>query len=398
MQQTMVTLLRETWPGMEVMIASPFPSIDRSYYRDAVVLKCYRRNLPLAVIQLIVLLLLRLTGLSPRICPVSREVEAMIDSDMVIDLSGDMLTEDYGPLVCLSHFLPLLQAQILKRPNIICAQSIGPFRRLTRLATRVLSRADMVTVREGISEKYVKALSPCSPLVRTADIAFLMKSSPPNRAREILELEVVPEPDGELRLGVSLSALLINNINRHIRNDAGTDSVAEISRALDRVSSELNVQILFLPHVFGPRSGADDRSAIQAVMKLMNTRPASIKNEYRAEELKAIIATCDAFLGSRMHANIAALDSLIPVLAIGYSHKTEGILRELDLQQWVLSNADMTADGLFSALVRLLHDLSDYRAHLQDRLPAVRERAWKNIDIIKHIVEPERTHPVQGEV
>ena len=45
--------------------------------------------------------------------PTTEELRLLASADRVIDLSGDMLTEDYGPHVTVSHFYPLLMALAL---------------------------------------------------------------------------------------------------------------------------------------------------------------------------------------------------------------------------------------------------------------------------------------------
>ena len=100
-----------------------------------------------------------------------RELRAFREADLVIDLSGDMLTEDYGLHLAYSHYLPLLTAIALDRPFVLCAQSIGPFRFTRSIARFILRRASAITVREALSFDYVRDLVPdCMTLEHTADM------------------------------------------------------------------------------------------------------------------------------------------------------------------------------------------------------------------------------------
>jgi polysaccharide pyruvyl transferase WcaK-like protein len=151
MQAVFVSEFQRYQRGSLITIASPFPERDVAYYAPTPVIKSRRRNLLLATFHWVMLEFLSALGIRLSRYPLSEEIDGMIHADAVVDLSGDMLTEDYGPLVGYSHFLPLMQAQALGRPVIICAQSVGPFHRLTPLARRILSRAKLITVRDQVS-------------------------------------------------------------------------------------------------------------------------------------------------------------------------------------------------------------------------------------------------------
>jgi colanic acid/amylovoran biosynthesis protein len=351
-----------------------------------------RRNLPLATLHWAILESLHALGLPPKRYPINAEIDAMARADLVVDLSGDMLTEDYGALVGYSHFLPLLQAQALGRPVLVCAQSVGPFRRLAPMARRIFRRARLIAVRESLSPPLLAALDDAGiQPVQTADLAFMLQPAPEERIAAILTQEGVPEAPG-LRLGVSVSALLANKTNRHV-GGAGSDKLSAFARALDHLVESLGIDVLLVPHVFGPRPSGDDRAVGEQLARLMRHPINRLEREYRPEEIKGVIARCDAFVGCRMHANIAALDSGVPVLAIGYSHKTRGILHDLGLDDWVLSSQAIEADALIDRIESLFAAASGYRSQLSARLPEMRRRSRETIDSVARILETDLPDP-----
>lgn len=382
MQQVAAHVWTQRIPGATVTIATPFPHRDAPHYALATVVRSRRRNLSLATVHLGLLALARTLGFRLRRYRFSSEIDAMCRADVVVDLSGDMLTEDYGLLVGYSHMLPLMQALLLGKPLFVCAQSIGPFNRLEALAKAVLSRAAMVTVREHISEQLVRGLGLDSDKCRkTADLAFLLEPAKEDRTLELLEYEGIPPcPPKRVRLGVSVSALLSNRNNRHLKNGLG--SLSTLASALDVLATECDIEFMLVPHVFGPRDKADDRHACLALTQEMTTPVHMINGEYRPEELKGIIATCDAFVGCRMHANIAALDSEVPTLAIGYSHKTAGIMGELGVPEWVVPVESLKVSTFLPMLRRLLDEREAYKDTLKDRLPGIRDRSIENLILL----------------
>lgn len=381
MQQVFVAEFKRRQSAADLVISSPFPDRDSLFYTPVPVLRSRRRNLLLATFNWLILECLRAFGCRPHSYPFDTEINFMADADAVVDLSGDMLTEDYGPFVGYSHFLPLLQAQALGRPVILCAQSIGPFRLLAPIARRILSQAQLITVRESQSAAYLESfLGPASIPALTADLAFLLQPAPPDRVAALLADEGVP-PRSRPRLGVSVSALLANGSKWHTNTSTG-DILTIFARALDLVVERLNVELLFVPHVFGPRSTADDRQVGDKLAKLMRYSSLCLRHEYRPEELKGVISQCDAFIGCRMHANIAALDSGVPVLAVGYSHKTTGILSDMELSEWAYPLDLLDADRLASTIENLFSRASAYRQQLSVALPMLRARAADNICLV----------------
>ncbi len=387
MQQVFAAELQKRYPEAEVVIASPFPQLDTPYYAHVTVIRSRRRNLPLATLHWLILDFMRLLGYTPHRYPIGEEIDTMINADAIVDLSGDMLTEDYGFLVGYSHFLPLLQAQALGRQVVICAQSVGPFRRLAPLAKRIFSRAKLVTIRETLSTNLLAELAePAISPVHTADLAFMLKPAPLIRIDTILTAENIP-PHTRPRLGVSVSALLANKTNRNL-GTSDQDKLAIFAEALDQVVDKLGVEVLLVPHVYGPRPSGDDRQVGQRMAAQMQHTPLCLNGEYRPEEIKGIIASCDAFVGCRMHANIAALDNGIPVLAIGYSHKTRGILNDLGLSEWVIPVNDLEAQRLSASIIKLFAEATTYRQQLSTTLPEMKKRAQQNIEaVIQLIIE-----------
>ena len=238
MQQVFAAELRKRLPQADIVLASPFPELDVDYYAPMRVVKSRRRNLPLATLHWAILECLGALGVPPKRYPLNAEIDAMARADLVVDLSGDMLTEDYGALVGFSHFLPLLQAQALGRPLVVCAQSGGPFRQLAPLARRIFRRARLTAVRESLSPELLGALGDNGiQAVRTADLAFMLPPATDDRVDAILRQEEIPRA-GALRLGVSVSALLANKTNRHV-GGAGSDKLTAFARALDHLVDSL---------------------------------------------------------------------------------------------------------------------------------------------------------------
>src|SRR4030042_4682892 len=68
-----------------------------------------------------------------------------------------------------------------------------------------------------------------------------------------------------------------------------------------------------------------------------------VRGHYNHNETKYIIGLCDFFIGSRMHACIAALSQGIPAVGIAYSRKFSGVFESIGLAVFVVDgrNSDV---------------------------------------------------------
>ena len=392
MELSAIMALTDRFPNSEIVILSPFPEMDRPFYAPVRVEPCNRRQLIGASIDLIRALLWR--GLPARLrksCDFlisAASLRRVLESDVLIDLSGDMLTEDYGPHVAYSHYIPILRALILGKPYMICAQSIGPFSLTKPLARLLLKRADAITVRDSITYEYLQQLGiNHDHIFETADLAVLLNSAPRKRADDILRQEEFQSDERPI-LGVSVSQLVEAKYRKSNVAAKTVDFVNLFADVIDRLITAYDMKVLFVPHVTGPSEEKDDRLIAKRVSQKVN-RPESVfvlRGDYRPDELKAIIARTHIFCGTRMHANIAALSSLVPTVAISYSHKTPGIMASCGMADYVLPVEEITQSKLYTLIERAVVHRSQISNDLETQLDRVRQRALKNIEILAQLM------------
>jgi len=375
--------IAQLYPGSEVTILSPFPDLDLPFYAPVAVERCNRRQLVRGTWGLLGALIWKALGGDRAHADwlLGQEFRRVRDADLVVDLSGDMLTEDYGVHVAYSHYIPLLRARILGRPYVVCAQSIGPFRYTRWLARYLLNGAATVTTRDAISRDYLQRIGVSSRRVEwTADLAFLMSPAPPERADAILRAEGVVQ-DGRPLLGVSVSRLIETHYSSRNPGARGLDFLAMMKSVIERTAYEHDARVVLVPHVTGPTLSKDDRIISVALKELLgqSVTASSLNGDYRPEELKAIIGRCSVFLGARMHANIAALSSCVPTVAMSYSHKTPGIMSSCGLGEFVAPIESVCGDSLGNLVARAFEKRDDISASLCDRMKSVRALALRNI-------------------
>ena len=389
MELSAVQAIQNAYPGSQVTILSPFPEMDRPFYAPIPVEYCNRRRLILATLDLARGVLWRVAG---KEWLLSAGLKRTRDADLVIDLSGDMLTDDYGPHVAYSHYIPLLRAIIVGKPFFICAQSIGPFT-LTRLLARfILQRAAAITARDHLSLDYLQAIGlglANDRIEQTADLAFLLAPAEGSRAAAILEQEGIAL-DGRPLLGISLSQLIEDQFKKHNPAARNQDFIGLLKAALQQVAQTRDIQILLIAHVTGPSDHKNDRLIANRMHDAIGSNITAfvLQGDYRPEELKAIIAKCTVFCGSRMHANMGALSMHVPTVAISYSHKAPGIMQSCGVGEFVDAIASLTAESLALMIEQAFAEHSGITARLHDEIPKVRAMAKRNIDKLAELALP----------
>ncbi|MFZ2498398.1 polysaccharide pyruvyl transferase family protein [Methanosarcina sp.] len=338
------------------------------------------------------LLLMVFNRFGIRLNPRNEILREYVESDAVINTGGDNLTEDYGTLSLAFNLSYLLIGLIFKKPVVIYAESIGPFRgRISRLmANFVLNRVNLITIREEISKKNLNLINVNKPRIcLTADSAFLLKAVTAKRLTELLNTENITENDRPL-VGISISKIISRYGFADIEKpeEKYQQYVSVMAKTIEYITDNLEATVVIVPHVIDPRKN-DDRWVADDVCKLISNKSKviSIKEDYTPEELKGIIGHCDLFIGARMHATIASTSMLVPTIGIAYSHKIYGIVGEmLGQKEYILDVKELTYESLISKIDDVWKNRETIKEQLGIKVPQVKERAMLNGKLVKELL------------
>ena len=116
-----------------------------------------------------------------------------------------------------------------------------------------------------------------------------------------------------------------------------------------RLFEKTTVHALFVSHTFGKSGNVNsDPDACRDVIKTLpahfRDRVHLVASEYDQSEIKGIISMCDFFVGSRMHACIAALSQAIPMVGVAYSRKFEGVFGSIRVRETVVDARKVDLD------------------------------------------------------
>lgn len=260
--------------------------------------------------------------------PVNLQMISQIKQcDVVIDLTqGDSFTDIYGA----SRFNNLTEIKniVLKMgvPLILGPQTYGPFtNEKNRIkAKAVIEKARSVISRDEKSAAYIASLTDRS-VYTTTDLAFCLPYNKPCVQSK------------KIRVGINPSGLLFSKKSEGTVLETGlkTDYDSYITRLVDTLSASDEYEVHLIPHV-----GNDS-------IPYINCRDSVVIHEEFSTpiEAKNCIATMDVFIGSRMHATIAAFSSGVATIPVAYSRKFSGLFGTLGYNHVVDLCQEKTEDA-----------------------------------------------------
>jgi len=311
-------------------------------------------------------------------------LQAYIRSHFVVSKPGGFLySSGRGVALFLSAYTMAL-ALLAGKPLYMYPQSVGPLSRRweRRLVGWLLERASIVMVREPISLSLLRDLGlPEGHGYLWPDMAFAFPAAPALAAQEWLQLQGIRLASDEPLLGMTVLDWGAQNV-RFVRQAEYESACAEAARFfVERCGG----RVIIFPQVWGPSTPQDDRVAARRVAGLLadlGPLVLNVQEPLSPDLLKAVYGLMDLFVGTRMHSNIFALSQEVPVIAIGYQHKTRGIAQMVGLQQWVV-DIDQVDD---KTLVKMLADLWEERetvhAHLRQVIPSLVQQAGQAGSVI----------------
>lgn len=231
------------------------------------------------------------------------------------DYGGDGFSDIYGDELYMNRFRQTLPLWKMNIPLIILPQTIGPFKKMENynLAVRVLKRAEHVFVRDSKFEDELKKLE--IKFEKTKDLSAFMK----------------PQPWGidikENAVGINVSGLAYSNKFVGLENQF--DAYPELIDKLINKFRSLGHPIYLIPHSYNfntPEPNNDDLVACKQAYEHLADKSNVwvVDKDMIAPEVKYVISKMNFFIGTRMHANFAAIYSNVPLFGLAYSYKFAG--------------------------------------------------------------------------
>jgi colanic acid/amylovoran biosynthesis protein len=398
-----VKCLAQRWPQAEfVFLASGrTPKTSELCIGE----RCYEiPNLPIRFSRNIFLknhyLVLFVTGLFLKIAGTDRMrafaagrnpyVRQILSLDLVADITGgDSFTDLYGTRRFIQGGLVKLLWMLYGKPVCFLPQTYGPFRHkwVRRAARYLLGRAEAVYCRDSRGLHEVQKMLALKPSMdgRVAfvpDVAFVLDAEPVQD--DLTESIERCRREGKPIAGLNISGLLYHGGYTQKNMFALRADYPQLVLRIALMLLDEDCALVLVPHVFPPSPAYRVESDMEACLKtaeaVLAEKPGArlfvADGRYSHNQLKHVIGRCDFFVGSRMHACIAALSQFVPAVGIAYSEKFAGVFESAGQGGNVIDAKTMANEEIVRHVCGIFYDRARQREVLQEIIPAI----WLQIE------------------
>ncbi len=312
-------------------------------------------------------------------------VQAYLDADLVISTGGQFLTDIYFPgkvgVLWEHYFLSQLDT-----PVVIYAQTLGPFERqpYRRMTKTVLNKAALIITRDQKSKQIVEDLGVSTLVQFTADAAFSMElQTDRGTPLDVLDASDTLPDENESTVSISVREW------SHTAGDMSVDDYAQtIADIGDWLVKEKNVNVVFASTCTGLAGyHKDDRLMAAQIIDLMEygnrDEVQILAGEYTPQDLVEIYGQMELHVGMRMHSNILAMMAETPTVAIQYQFKTEGLMEQFDLLDYMIDIDNVDKDSLQQIIDEALAKRSTIVNSIRTELPNVRHESKRSAQLVR---------------
>lgn len=353
-----------------------------------------KNNIAMLIALAIGLKLIPVKRMKAKIIARNEHLKTICDADVIAAISGgDSFSDIYGLARFFYVALPQLLVLLLKKKLILLPQTLGPFnRRLTRmLAQYIMRHANLIYSRDhtGLAEmrNFVPAAQQEQKLRFCYDIGFVLDSIKPAH----LDLgDFFNQKKNSITIGFNISGLLyMGGYSRNNMFQLKLDYAELVTEIIDFLLKKENTIVILIPHVFGSSENSENDAGVcskvySELKEKYSPRLFCVNRAYDQNEIKYIIGLCDFFIGSRMHACIAALSQFIPAVAIAYSPKFFGVIQTIEMESLVADPKRMTSESVLSVIDHAYEQRKELCVKLERKIPEVQRAV---LDEFRRIVE-----------
>ena len=229
---------------------------------------------------------------------------------------GDGFSDIYNTNTFIARLRETFIAMRCNIPVIQLPQTLGPFKDNCNylLAKKILQYSTKVYVRDDMFVSELKKMGISYEI--TNDLSAYMKPEP-------WDISI----DRSNSIGINVSGLAYSNSFRTLSGQF--DCYPDLINSLIEFFQEKGKIIYLIPHSYHygePEPDNDDLWACREVFsKLIDKRNVIlIEKDLKSPQIKYLISQMSFFIGTRMHANYAAIFTKVPLYGLAYSYKFQG--------------------------------------------------------------------------
>lgn len=296
--------------GIPVLLSTHFPEQDREFGLDKLVDRLIPADLSLVPNEKA---MTEFEDKERAAAQIYRDALAEIDSETVcIGVGGDNYCYPNWHRQSIFHHT----AKARGGKSILWGCSIQP-EMINKRMCGILKEHDALYVRESLTANALREKG-ITQVIQQQDPAFLLSPEP----------TVLPEIFAPHTAALNISPLILRR----------SDSMLQYFVETARVLLERADALLLVPHVTMPAD--NDREALEALAQGLSPQEQKrlcwAGKNLNAAQRKYIISKCEMLVCCRTHASIAGYSTGVPTAVVGYSVKSQGIGKDIEMEHWVL--------------------------------------------------------------
>lgn len=280
-------------------------------------------------------------------------IKQVKSADIIFNFTyGDSYSDIYGDDRFQRIDSNLRYISSLNTPLIFGSQTYGPFigEENRKAAEITLKKAKKIIARDNESCEYVNQLTN-RKCYTTGDMAFTLPKSD--------KYSYLSQKQDKIKVGINVSGLLVNDSKESMEKNFRIN--LDYNRLLDDILkffAEPSYEIHLIGHVYADYIA---NKKIASTCKNVIVAP-EFENPMDA---KSYISEMDIFIGSRMHATIAAISSGVFTIPLAYSKKFKGVFELLDYPYVI----DLNAESNESCMMKIVEEVRNvYPVYSKDKM------------------------------
>jgi len=312
-------------------------------------------------------------------------LRTIMESDFAASIAGgDSFSDIYGLARFFYVSLPQLLVILLGKRLILLPQTLGPFKgHMVKIIARfIISRTVVTYSRDLLGFHEVRNLMKSDEIPDHIkfcnDVGFVVDAIKPEKMDlDGLEARLNDNP---FYVGINVSGLLfMGGYTKDNMFGLKTDYRELVNNVIRFFIQEKDCTVVLIPHVFGSQMHSESDAVIgeklyRELKPLYGDKIYMVRGCYNQSEIKYIIGQCDFFIGSRMHACIAALSQYIPCVAIAYSRKFYGVFQTIEAESLVADPRKIEMQAILKMIETTYNRKELIHTQLKQTIPAAQTR------------------------
>ena len=260
---------------------------------------------------------------------------------------GDGFSDIYNTKLFLGRLNEIKIAIKEKLPLIFLPQTIGPFsiESNCKIAKDILRYASRIYVRD---DRYVSELKEFGVnYIRENDLSAFMNPEP-------IDIDIAPNS-----IGINVSGLAYSNTYKSLSGQF--DCYPELIDILINRFVGMGKRVYLIPHSYNyssPEPSNDDMVACRLAFEKLKDKcnVFVVDRDLTSPQVKYVISKMSFFIGTRMHANFAAIFTKVPLFGLAYSYKFEGAFKTngLDYEKQVSMINNIKKDEIIPIIDKIV--------------------------------------------